>query len=41
LIIGLLAYIAHNYLSNQVDKTANKMEASSAEFIDILQEPTR
>ena len=41
LIIGLLAYIAHNYLSTQVDKTANKMEAASAEFIDILQEPTR
>ena len=41
LIIGLLAYIAHNFLSTQVDKTANKMEASSAEFIDILQEPTR
>ncbi len=41
LIIGLLAYIAHNYLSTQVDKTANKMEASSAEFLDILQEPTR
>lgn len=41
LIIGLLAYIAHNYLSTQVDKTANKMESSSAEFIDILQEPTR
>ena len=41
LIIGLLAYVAHNFLSTQVDKTANKMEASSAEFIDILQEPTR
>jgi len=41
LIIGLLAYIAHNYLNTQVDKTANRMEASSAEFIDILQEPTR
>lgn len=41
LIIGLLAYIAHNYLNSQVDKTANKMEASSAEFIDVLQEPTR
>jgi biopolymer transport protein ExbB len=41
LIIGLLAYIAHNFLSTQVDKTANKMEASSAEFIDVLQEPTR
>jgi biopolymer transport protein ExbB len=41
LIIGLMAYIAHNFLSTQVDKTANKMEASSSEFIDILQEPTR
>ena len=41
LIIGLLAYIAHNYLNTQIDKTANKMEAASAEFADILQEPTR
>lgn len=41
LIIGLLAYIGHNYLSTQVDKTAYKMEAASAEFIDVLQEPTR
>jgi biopolymer transport protein ExbB len=41
LIIGLLAYIAHNYLNSLVDKTANRMEASSSEFIDILQEPTR
>jgi len=41
LIIGLLAYVAHNFLSTQVDKTANKMESASAEFIDILQEPTR
>ena len=41
LIIGLLAYVAHNYLTTLVDKTAYKMEASSSEFIDILQEPTR
>jgi biopolymer transport protein ExbB len=41
LIIGLLAYIGHNVLTTQIDKTANKMEAASAEFIDILQEPTR
>lgn len=41
LIIGLLAYIAHNYLSTQVDKTANRMEGASAEFLDVLQEPTR
>ena len=41
LIIGLLAYIAYNYLNTQIDKTANKMEMSSSEFLDILQEPTR
>lgn len=41
LIIGLLAYIAHNFLSTQVDKTAYKMEVASAEFLDVLQEPTR
>src|ERR1044072_909076 len=41
LIIGLLAYVGYNFLNTQVDKTANKMEMASAEFIDILQEPTR
>ena len=40
LIIGLMAYIMHSYLVAQVDKTATKMEASSAEFVDVLQEPT-
>ncbi|HTN37704.1 MAG TPA: MotA/TolQ/ExbB proton channel family protein [Arachidicoccus sp.] len=41
LVIGLIAYIMHNYLTTQVDKTANKMEIASTEFIDILQEPTK
>jgi biopolymer transport protein ExbB len=41
LIIGLIAYVGHNYLTTQIDKTAYKMEAASAEFLDILQEPTR
>lgn len=41
LIIGLLAYVGYNFLNTQVDKTANRMEIASAEFIDILQEPTR
>jgi biopolymer transport protein ExbB len=40
LIIGLIAYVAHNYLSTQIDKTANKMETASADFLDILQETT-
>jgi biopolymer transport protein ExbB len=41
LIIGLIAYVGHNYLSTQIDKTANKMEAASADFIDVLQEPIK
>lgn len=41
LIIGLLAYVAYNYLNAQINKTVNKMEAASVEFLDILHEPTR
>ncbi len=40
LVIGLLAYLAHSYLDTQIDKAANKMEAASADFLDVLQEPT-
>jgi biopolymer transport protein ExbB len=40
LIIGLLAYVAYNFLNAQINKTVNKMEAASADFLDILQEPT-
>jgi biopolymer transport protein ExbB len=40
LIIGLIAYVGYNFLSTQIDETATKMEVASAEFIDILQEPT-
>jgi biopolymer transport protein ExbB len=41
LVIGLGAYLAYSYLNTQIDKAANKMEAASADFLDILQEPTR
>ena len=41
LIIGILSFLGYSYLNTQIDKTVNKMEAASAEFIDILQEPTR
>ncbi|HEU5053993.1 MAG TPA: MotA/TolQ/ExbB proton channel family protein [Hanamia sp.] len=40
LIIGILAYIGHSYLATQINRIENKMEIASAEFIDILQEPT-
>jgi len=41
LIIGILAYIGHSYLAAQINRIENKMEIASAEFVDILQEPTR
>jgi biopolymer transport protein ExbB len=41
LIIGMLAYVGYNFLNSQIAKVTNKMEASAAEFMDILQEPTR
>lgn len=41
LLIGLLAFLAYSYLHTQIDKTANKMEVAAADFLDILQEPTK
>jgi len=41
LIIGIFAYIAYSYLNAQIDKVVNKMEAASAEFIDILHAPVK
>jgi biopolymer transport protein ExbB len=41
LVIGLVAYLAYSYLNTQIDKTANKMELASSDFLDVLQEPTR
>jgi biopolymer transport protein ExbB len=39
LIVGIIAYMAYNYLVNKVSKVIHKMESSSLEFIDILEEP--
>ena len=41
LIIGIIAYVGYRYLNSQIDKVTNRMESASAEFIDILQEPTK
>jgi len=40
LIIGIIAYIGYRYLNSQIDKATHKMEAASADFIDILEAPT-
>lgn len=41
LVIGMLSYLGYSYLDTQINRTANRMEAASSEFIDILQEPTK
>ncbi|HRI23510.1 MAG TPA: MotA/TolQ/ExbB proton channel family protein [Ferruginibacter sp.] len=41
LIIGIITFLGYSYLNTQIDKTVNKMESASSDFIDILQEPTR
>jgi biopolymer transport protein ExbB len=40
LIVGIIAYLAYNYLVTRVSKVVHKMEYSSIEFVDLLQEPT-
>lgn len=39
LIVGILAYLAYNYLVTRVAKVIHKMEYTSIDFIDLLQEP--
>jgi biopolymer transport protein ExbB len=41
LIIGIVTYLGYSILQTKIRKIENKMESASAEFIDILQEPTR
>ena len=39
LIIGIFAYIAYNQLTTMIEKIVHQMEATSVEFIDLLQDP--
>lgn len=39
LFVGILAYLGYNYLVTRVQKVVHKMEYSSVDFIDLLQEP--
>lgn len=38
LSVGIVAYLGYNYLVTQVQKIIHKMEYTSVEFIDLLQE---
>lgn len=39
LIVGIIAYLAYNYLVSRVQKIIHKMEYTAIDFIDLLQEP--
>ncbi|MEX2231512.1 MAG: MotA/TolQ/ExbB proton channel family protein [Cyclobacteriaceae bacterium] len=39
LVVGIMAYLAYNFLITRVQKVIHKMEYTSIEFIDLLQEP--
>lgn len=41
LAVGVMAYLMYNYLVTQVQKVVHKMEYSTIEFIDLLQEPQK
>ena len=39
LVVGIIAYLAYNYLVSRVQKVIHKMEYTSIDLIDLLQEP--
>lgn len=39
LIVGIIAYVGYNILVAKVEKVVHKLEATSIEFMDLLQEP--
>ncbi|MEM6268584.1 MAG: MotA/TolQ/ExbB proton channel family protein [Bacteroidota bacterium] len=39
LLVGVVAYLGYNYLVNLVGRVIYKMEATSTDFADLLQEP--
>ncbi|NNC96189.1 MAG: MotA/TolQ/ExbB proton channel family protein [Chitinophagales bacterium] len=41
LAVGIVSYIGYNWLVTLVEKVVFKMEASTVEFIDLLQEPAK
>ena len=41
LIVGILAYFAYNLLVSKVEKIIFQLEATSTEFMDLLNEPVK
>ena len=40
LIVGIIAYFAHNYLVSRVDRVVATLETRTMEFMDLLNDPT-
>ena len=41
LVVGILALFAYNYLTSRVNKIMNRLERSTMEFMDLLNEPAK
>lgn len=41
LVVGILALFAYNYLTSRVNKIMNRLEGSTMEFMDLLNEPAK
>ncbi len=41
LAVGIIAFVCYNILVSMVDSVVHKMEGTSIEFIDLLQEPAK
>jgi biopolymer transport protein ExbB len=41
LVVGILAYLAYNYLVARVEHIVNTLEAKTTEFMDLLNEPVK
>jgi len=41
LIVGIIAYLAYNFLVTRINKVVNMLESSTMEFMDLLNEPAK
>jgi len=41
LVVGIIAYLAYNYLVTRLDRIVYILEARTTEFMDLLNEPVK
>ena len=39
LIVGIVAYLAYNHLAMRINNVTQKLEATTVDFLDMLNEP--